>query len=298
MSHPEERNRVSSIMVNVTLVGNFFLALIKLVFGVLGSSSGLVADGINSSVDVIHTIVLKNYIRISNQPPDLEHPYGHGQLESISAIIVGAFVITTSLVILGNAIEKTIFQIVEKSPTDTLSMYTLYIAVFSVFLKIVLYFFTFKSAKKINHFALLALAKDHRNDAFSALAVIVGILGHRFHFYWADSAAAIFVSIFIFLTGVTILKESSQELMTVKIDTGILEKIENIVLETSSVVNIENMQTHKYGAYFALNIKLRMNKNLTILDCNPIEASLEKKLKDALPFLLNADINFTYTEES
>ena len=85
--------------INAGLGANLVLALLKVGGGILGHSEALLADGINSTSDVAYYVVVKIFMLFARRPPDREHPFGHRQLESIAALAVGAFVITTAVAV-------------------------------------------------------------------------------------------------------------------------------------------------------------------------------------------------------
>ncbi|MBC8441028.1 MAG: cation transporter, partial [Deltaproteobacteria bacterium] len=85
----KNRQRDAELVVNIGLFFNAILAFVKVLAGILGHSQGLLADGINSVSDVIYFVVVKIFVRLSGKPADSEHPYGHHQLESIAALVVG-----------------------------------------------------------------------------------------------------------------------------------------------------------------------------------------------------------------
>ena len=95
----DQRERKSILAVNLGLVANIFLAALKTTIGILGHSPALLADGINSTSDAAYCIVISVFMRKASEPADTEHPYGHRQLESIAALVVGSFVITTAFAI-------------------------------------------------------------------------------------------------------------------------------------------------------------------------------------------------------
>ena len=88
------------------LAANILLAALKTVIGILGHSPALLADGINSTSDVAYYVVVSVFVRLARKPPDPEHPYGHRQLESISAVVVGAFVVSTAIAIFWTAVRN------------------------------------------------------------------------------------------------------------------------------------------------------------------------------------------------
>ena len=91
-----ERQKKTILAVNVGLIANTILAFLKTGVGIIGHSPALLADGINSTSDVAYGIVVRIFMLLSGKPADEEHPYGHDRLESIAAVVVGAFVITTA----------------------------------------------------------------------------------------------------------------------------------------------------------------------------------------------------------
>ena len=95
-----EREILGRRAVIVGLLSNLILAIIKSIVGVIGNSPALLADGINSTSDVAYYVAVSVFMRRARKPADEEHPYGHDQLESIGALVVGSFVITTAIAIL------------------------------------------------------------------------------------------------------------------------------------------------------------------------------------------------------
>jgi divalent metal cation (Fe/Co/Zn/Cd) transporter len=97
-----DRDKLTNLSVNLGLLSNIVLSILKTGIGIIGHSPALLADGINSSSDVVYYIAVKIFMRQASKPADKEHPYGHRQLESISAIVVGAFILTKGSQYSGN----------------------------------------------------------------------------------------------------------------------------------------------------------------------------------------------------
>ena len=106
MTSSTERHQKTIQAVNLGLIANTILAILKTGVGITGHSPALLADGINSTSDVAYGIVVRIFMRLSGKPADEEHPYGHDRLESIAAVVVGAFVITTAISIFWASINK------------------------------------------------------------------------------------------------------------------------------------------------------------------------------------------------
>ncbi|MDI6793040.1 MAG: cation diffusion facilitator family transporter [bacterium] len=171
----EHREYRSILAVNIGLGANILLAALKTAVGIVGHSPALLADGINSTSDVAYYIVVRVFIGLAHKPADDEHPYGHRQLESIAAIVVGAFVLTTAVAIFWDAVNKVYDLWVGQGDFNGASLGALTVALFTVGVKIVLTFTTRQLARQTNSPAVFALAYDHRNDIFAASAASAGI---------------------------------------------------------------------------------------------------------------------------
>ena len=113
------RDGKNSVTINLGLYTNVILAIVKTLVGIIGHSTALLADGINSISDVTYYIAVKIFMVQAKKPADKEHPYGHLQLESISALVVGAFILTTGIAIFWQSIN-TMFDMLsgkKKAPT-------------------------------------------------------------------------------------------------------------------------------------------------------------------------------------
>jgi len=286
------REKQSNRAVNVGLGSNIILSVLKTVFGAIGFSPALVADGINSISDVIYYIVVKIFIKLSSKPPDVEHPYGHTQLETISAIIVGSFIITTALAIFWNSIS-TVFELIKGESDFQGSHYiALWVALFTVLLKIVLSRWTFKLGKDIKNAAVLALAQDHRNDILAASAAVIGIFLGKLGFVLVDPLAGAFVSIIIFNTGVVIIRESSEDLMDAVPSEALCNSIEEILSPVKEVMEIEDIHAHRFGPYFVINLTIGIDGNLNIKEGDRIATVVEDLIKEKLEYIRKVYVHY------
>ena len=171
-----DRDKITERTVNFGLFTNVILAILKSLIGIFGHSQALLADGINSSSDVVYYVAVKIFLRQANKPADPEHPYGHRQLESISALVVGAFIITTGIAIFWESINKVYDLVTSNSGNPASSLWVMVIAVGTLLLKIFLSKFTRDNTCRTSNPTLKALADDHLNDIMATGAVIVGVV--------------------------------------------------------------------------------------------------------------------------
>jgi len=274
----DQAERLSSIAVNLGLFYNIVLALIKTVFGIFGHSAALLADGINSTSDVVYYIAVKIFLKIANKPADKEHPFGHKQMEYIAAIVIASFIMITAIIIAWNSINTFIELIGGEVPYQNVRLITLYVAGFTVLSKIFLSIYTKYLGNKTKNPAVLALAADHINDVFAATSVIVGITFALNGVYWVDPLAGVFVSVFIFKTGFDILKDSADGLMNVAPTDHMRLLVINTINEFHETIMLDSILSHRYGNYYSINITIGIDGEMSMNEADALADELETKL--------------------
>ncbi|MFN2188929.1 MAG: cation diffusion facilitator family transporter [Candidatus Promineifilaceae bacterium] len=280
-----KRDRDSMLAVKIGLIANILLAVLKTLGGVLGHSPALLADGINSTSDVAYYLVVWLFMRLAGKPPDHEHPYGHRQLESIAALIVGAFVITTAVAVFWNSIYSLYDLLIGESDFGGATTLALWIALFTIFLKIALTFYTRRIGERTRNSAISALAYDHRNDLFAATAAAVGIILGRNGFPWVDPLAGALVALFIFMTGVKILRESSADLMDTIPGKELAERVKSVLIPIPGIQDIEEIHAHRFGPYLIINVTIGVDGDISVADGDAIACQVEESLYSEMELL-------------
>jgi cation diffusion facilitator family transporter len=274
----ERRNRDSALAVNLGLAANVLLSALKTLVGILGHSPALLAEGINSISDVAYYVVVAVFMRLARKPADEEHPYGHSQLESIASLVVGSFVITTAIAVFWNSINNVYDLIIGESKFGGAASIALWIALFTVALKVALYFFTRVIYRRTNNPAVLALAFDHRNDVYSATAAATGIFLGRMGILWADPLVGALVALLILRTGVEIMRQSSLDLMDDVPSRALGEQICDLLATIPEVEVVEEIHAHRFGPYLVVNITIGVDGELTVLEGDQIATQVENIL--------------------
>ncbi len=288
----EERTRLSKTAVNLGLFFNILLAVFKTGIGILGHSTALLADGINSTSDVAYTLIISLFVRAAGKPADTEHPYGHTQYESVGALVVGAFVITTAITIFWNSLN-TLFDILNKlSDPEPSSLITLWIALATVLIKIFLTLFTRQIGKKTLNPSVQAIAADHRNDIFSASAVLIGIFLNQQGYIWVDPLAGALVALVILSTGIGILRDSTSDLMDTVPGKTLRAEAEKLLSTIPGVKGIDSMRAHRYGQYLGINITIIVNGDLTVDQGDQIATQVEETLRQGINYVRDVHVHF------
>lgn len=273
MSH--ERDKKSLLAVNLGLGVNIGLSALKTLFGILGHSPALLAEGINSTSDVAYYVVASIFVRLANKPADEEHPYGHRQLESIAALVVGSFIVTTAVAVFWGSVDKMWDIIAGTADSEGALDIALWIALLTVGIKLFLTVYVRKLGQETKNPVVEAMAYDHRNDLFSASAASLGIfLGQR-GLAWVDPLAGALVALLILRTGIYILRESSVDLMDAVPSRELTEQTCHLIQDVPGVLQLEELQAHRFGPHIVINLTIGVDGTLSVQEGNDIAHQVE-----------------------
>lgn len=286
------RHHKSTQAVTLGLWANVFLSGLKTMVGMLGHSPALLAEGINSTSDVAYYVVVSIFMRLARKPADDEHPYGHSQLESIAALIVGAFVMSTAVAIFWDAINNVYQQWAGEQAAQTASPWALYVALFTILLKVLLLALTRRMAQQTENPAVLALAYDHRNDIFSATGAAVGIFVGRTAIPWVDPLAGALVALIIFRTGVEIVRQSSAELMDDVPSAELARQVQELLDNVAGVLSVEEVHAHRFGPYLVFNLTIGVDGGISVEEGDCIASEVENRLYQKFDLVRRVHIHY------
>lgn len=291
MSVKEKRDHVI-LAVNIGLAANILLAALKTSIGILGHSPALLADGINSTSDVAYGIVVSVFVRLAGKPPDDEHPYGHSQMESIAALVVGSFVITTAVAIFWNAVDSVYDLLIGQGDFGGATASALWVAALTVSLKLVLTSWTQRVGQRTRNAAVLALAYDHRNDVLAALAATVGIFFGRIGYPWVDPLAGAIVALIILRTGIEILRDSTSDLMDTLPGRALTRQITELLTPIPGVRQIEEIHAHRFGPYLVVNVTIGVDGSLSVFEGDKIATQVERVLIERIEYMRRVHVHY------
>lgn len=258
-----------------SLIVNILLTLTKFVFGIIYKSKVLVADGIHSLSDLATDIVSIYGSKLSLKPADNEHPYGHGKIEYLTSIVIGAVILALALSLLGNSLN---------AKTTITSNMVLYVTIFTILAKYLISRYILSKGVKYKSNLLVASGKESRSDVISSAIVIVTYFLSKLSSYskiflYSDTIGTFIIGLIILKTAYRILKENIVSILgEIEQDEEYLDKIREIILENSEVVNIEELNIIKYGHYYQANITINMDSNVTLEDACLVSDRIKKKL--------------------
>lgn len=277
----QERFKKAEFVAIIGIIGNLILAVLKWVIGVYANSRALVADAVNSASDVAGSLAVFIGLRAAKQPPDEDHPYGHGKAESIAAIIVAVL-----LVLVGFEIGKSSFQAFFQ-PIEAPKLIALVAVIVSIAIKETMYRYTYSMGKKLNSDALIVTAYDHRSDVYSSLAALVGIgcaiLGEKLAIGWlvyADPVAGLFVSILILKLAWKLGSESIHNALDHVLHEEDTIELRKIVESISEVKKIDELHAREHGHYVIIDLKISVDPYITVEEGHRVGKKVKQKLME------------------
>lgn len=263
----------------VTIIINILLAIIKIIAGVIGNSSAMLADGVHTLSDVLTTIVVLMGLKISTKKPDKNHPYGHEKYELIFAKLLSVFLAGTGVFIGFNGIKVLVSGNIEIP-----GRIAIYAALLSIIGKEAMYQYTIRVAKKIRSFSMEADAWHHRSDALSSAGTLLGILGARLGLAILDPIAGILVSGLIIKVGVDLYLKSIRGLVDESVDDKTLKKIKGIILSVKEVKKINNLKTRISGNKIYVDVDIKVDGKMTVVEGHDVAQEVhdlvEKGIED------------------
>lgn len=259
----------------ISIAAYIALSGAKLMIGWLYQSQALQADGWNNLTDIVASAAVLIGLRISQKPPDRDHPYGHLRAETIAALIASFIMATVGIqVILSTA--RSWFAGEESSPSPI----TGWVALASAAIMLVVYTYNKRLATRIRNQALMAAAQDNRSDAFVSIGAAVGIFGAQFGLNWLDPLAALTVGLLICKTAWNIFREATHTL-TDGFDEAQLERLRKTVESTEGVRAIREVKARLHGSLVLVDVVVLVDAGLSLVEghriCDDIEQRMQRK---------------------
>lgn len=263
-----------------SLVLNFALAFVKGVAGILGHSHALIADAVESLLDVFGGLVIWGGIRIATIPPDDDHPYGHGKAESLAAVVVAGGLLVAAAGIAVSSVQAMMV------PHQQPAAFTLVVLVGVIVLKEVVFRFLSGVSGDLHSTALKVDAWHHRSDAITSVAAFGGISialigGPRWN--TADEWAALLACAIIAWNGITLLRPAINEIMDAAPDPKIEFRIREIALAQANVLSLDTCLVRKMGLCFFVDIHVGVEDTLTVQEAHLIGHHVKDAIRADFP---------------
>ncbi|WP_425993502.1 cation diffusion facilitator family transporter [Afipia sp. DC4300-2b1] len=269
----------------ISIAASASMAAIKFVVGVAIGSLALISEALHSSVDLIATVVTWIVVRVSDKPADAEHHYGHGKLESLSALGVIALL----YILAGGIVVEAYSRLREGVAPPTLTALPFVVLVVDIVVNFWRARALHKTAMETKSQALEADALHFASDVLGSFAVIIGLGLAAFGYAWGDAGAAIAVAVLISILGLRLGKSTIETLLDRAPD-GASEKAEEAIRGIPGVVDLERLRVRMVGARHFVDATVQVPRTYPI---DRID-SIKRKAQDAVTTALHdADLTFT-----
>lgn len=268
----------------VTLVGsvvNIILTVFKILAGILGRSTAMIADGIHSLSDLLSDIVVIVFVKISAKGRDKDHDYGHGKFETFATLIISLMLIVVAVNLMSGGINK-IRQILDGGEVSSPGMIALWAAVASIVLKEILYRYTIIQGKALNSPMMIANAWHHRSDAFSSVGSLLGIAGAIFlgdKFVILDPITGCVISIFILVMAVKMSVPAIKELLDVSLPDEVEQQIVSTAKSIQGVIDLHELKTRREGPGIIMEGHLVLHSDISLKEAHNISKKVEESLR-------------------
>jgi cation diffusion facilitator family transporter len=257
----------------LSILSNTLLILMKIIVGIISGSVSIVSEAIHSSMDLIAAIIAFLSVRVSDNPPDTRHPYGHGKIENISGVVEALLIFIAAIWIIAEAIRKLLGEAIELDSIALGSVVMIISAIINTIVSRRLY----KVAKATNSVALEADALHLKTDVYTSLGVAVGLgLIMLTGITWLDPVVAILVALFIIRESYQLLKRAFTPLLDTAWATEEIVELENKLNRLD--VHYHDLRTRVAGNYRFIDLHIEIPENVSVGSAHKYCDKIENEL--------------------
>lgn len=278
----EVRTRYGMLASVVGIFCNVLLFSVKLAIGLILSSLAVTADAFNNLSDAASSIISFVGVKMAGKPADAEHPFGHGRIEYIAALIVSFLVIEVGFTFFKSSISK-----IMHPDEITFDPVPFIILILSILVKLWMAFFNNKLGKRIDSKVMLATAADSLGDVITTSATVISIVICHFTSINVDAIAGLIVSGIVIWSGVSIAKDTLEPLIGQRVPSELYQKITDMVESYEGIVGAHDLIVHNYGPNRSMaTIHAEVPNDVSIEASHEIIDRIERDAKKELNILL------------
>lgn len=265
----------------ISIIGNIFLSLIKLIAGIIAHSPAMISDAVHSASDVFSSVIVIVGVRISAKAEDKEHPYGHERFECVASIVLAVVLLVTGLFIGAEALEKITSGSYKSMVMPEIP--ALVTAVISIVSKEGMFWYTRYYAIKTDSGAVMADAWHHRSDALSSVGAFVGIAGARMGFSILEPLACLLICLFIAKASFDIFRDAVDKMVDHSCDNETEDKMRKCVLSQEGVNGIDILRTRVFGNRIYADIEITADGEKTLTEGHEIAEKVHSEIENNFP---------------
>lgn len=252
------------------LLCNIALAIMKFVVGALAGSRALIADAFNSTGDVVATLVAWLAFRYGARPPDEDHPYGHGNAETLAGLLIGGMICATGAFIFVDGLVAAVVDPERVAP----DRFAIWATLVTAGVKEVLYRVSMTVGRRNNSPTLLASARDHRADVFASLVALLGILVANLGWPAFDAIAATAIGVYIFFLGLKPVRDNTAILMH-EAPPELTRTVSRLAAAVPGVMAVTQVRVQPLGGSHRVDMILQVDGELSVADAHELAHRVE-----------------------
>ncbi|KGF03217.1 cation diffusion facilitator family transporter [Anaerococcus lactolyticus] len=290
IDNPDVRLNLISLSSIMGIGMNILLFLSKIFLGIYTRSTAILNDAFNNLSDSVVSIMSLFGASFSKKPADEEHPFGHGRVEYIMALLVSIVIIYVGINLFINSAKS--FN--DPNPNG-LSLLSFVILFAGILLKVYIYLLNTKLYRDLESDLNLGVLLDARNDIISTTAIILGVFLQRYVNFNLDAAMGVVVAFFVTKPGIDLFNETVRYLLGERIDEEIEKKISEILLSGDYIIGFHHLDIHQYGkGHIAGSCHVEVPGNLTVAELHKEIDRIEKKIRKETGVILTLHADPTY----
>ncbi len=270
---PKFRGNIGITQGWISIVANFIIFVLKLVFGFISNSIALIADAFHSLSDMASSGVVVFGFKMASKPADKEHPFGHGRAETIAALTISILIGFTGI----EFIKTSITRFMNPNSIEV-SWAVILVVLITIVLKEVLARLSYNLGDKINSSTLIADAIHHRSDMWSSVLVLSAFGGAWLGYPKIDAIMGLGVAGMMIQSAYAIARTAIDDLLGKPVDTETIKNIKEYAMQTPEVSNVHDIVVHSYGAHRFISLHLEIAEGKSPESMHDIADSVEKLL--------------------
>lgn len=258
------------------------LALIKIISGVAGHSTAVVADGLESASDVFASGFVLLGLTLGAIPADKEHPYGHGRVETLTGLLIGMLLAAGGALISYISVQRL------GQPHEAVAPFVLYPLFLSLMAKASLAGYKFSFGKRLKSAALMADAWNDTMDSVSAIAALIAVgltLADPARFLEADRYGGFIVGLIVITTGLRVAYDTALQLMDTMPDERLMIQLRAVAREAPGVRGVEKCFARKTGLKYHVDLHLEVDPEMTVRQSHDIAHQARLRILDRLDWV-------------
>lgn len=257
----------------IGIIGNAFLFVIKIIVAIFSRSQSMLADSINSAGDIFASLMTWIGNKISSVPNDEDHNFGHGKAEYLFSMFISISMMLIAIKMLYDSILSIVL-----SNKLNFSWILIIVCLVTVIVKIALFIYTKKIYNETGNLLIKANMEDHRNDCIITSFTTVAIILTKYNIYWLDGVVGVGISIWIFIVGLQLFRDSYNVLMDSSIDNKSKDVILGLIKNYPEIKRVGTLYSIPIGCKYVVVVTVYMNGKMATTKSHRVADKLEKKI--------------------